>query len=510
MSWQVRLDGTGLGGTRPTDENLLPEMVMKRLPVLVFLLLSAACAPPTPEQQVIDDAAEALGGASKIQNLKTLTIQGTGSAPNAGQNRTPDEELPVWRVNEFTRTIDLANSRMRAQQVRQAQFLFAGDLVQRQTQGIDGDAAYTVSPKGTVTRAGGTAARDRRIELLHHPVTVLRTILDADDVTLNNLKAKAGERLVDVTMPGGEAFMLAIDAKTHLPTRVVSMVDNPNMGDVAIETRFADYEDVDGLKLPRRLTTKMDQYPQFDLQVSKNAVDGDATALAISAELKKAPVPDPPPVVVTVEPVATGIWWLAGSGNHRSVVFEFDDHLVLFEAPVNEPRTKAVIDKARTLSSKPLTKVIVSHHHFDHSGGLRTAIAEGLTIVTHRSNETFFKALVARQHLIAPDALEKNHRQATFEFMDDKLTLKDKSMEVQLYYLLDNPREGTNIYAYVPRDRILVQADLYDATWLRHSWGENVLQNLAKRGLNPEKSVPVHGVVEPFDQMVRNIRSKPS
>jgi len=81
---------------------------------------------------------------------------------------------------------------------------------------------------------------------------------------------------------------------------------------------------------------------------------------------------------------------------------------------------------------------------------------------------------------------------------------------VQLYYLLDNPREGTNIYAYVPRDRILVQADLYDATWLRHSWGENVLQNLAKRGLNPEKSVPVHGVVEPFDQMVRNIRSKPS
>ena len=61
-----------------------------------------------------------------------------------------------------------------------------------------------------------------------------------------------------------------------------------------------------------------------------------------------------------------------------------------------------------------------------------------------------------------------------------------------------------------PRDRILVQADLYDATWLRHSWGENVLQNLAKRGLKPEKSVPVHGVVEPFTQMVANIKAKPS
>jgi hypothetical protein len=483
--------------------------LMKTLSVLLFVLATAACARPTVEQQVIDDAAEALGGASKIERLKTLSIHGTGSAPNMGQNRTPDDELPVWRVNEFTRTIDLANSRMRAQQVRQAQFLFAGDLVQRQTQGIDGDAAYTVSPNGTATRAGGTAARDRRIELLHHPVAVVRIVLDAGNVTLNNLRAKAGERLVDVTMPSGEAFMLAIDAKTHLPTRVVSMVDHPNMGDVAIETRFSDYEDVEGLKLPRRLTTRMDQYLQFDLQVSKNVIDGDAAALAIPEEIKKAPVPDPPPVVVTVEPVAAGIWWLAGSGNHRSVLFEFDDHLVLFEAPLNEARTKAVIDKARTLSSKPLMKVIVSHHHFDHSGGFRTAIAEGLTIVTHRSNETFFKALVARQHQIAPDALEKNHRQATFEFMDDRLTLKDKSMEVQLYYLLDNPREGTNIYAYVPRDRILVQADLYDATWLRHSWGENVLQNLAKRGLKPEKSVPVHGVIEPFTQMVANIKSKP-
>lgn len=71
---------------------------------------------------------------------------------------------------------------------------------------------------------------------------------------------------------------------------------------------------------------------------------------------------------------------------------------------------------------------------------------------------------MARQHLIAPDALEKNHRQATFEFMDDRLTLKDK----------------------------------------------NVLQNLAKRGLKVEKSVPVHGVIEPFEQMVKNIKSKPS
>jgi glyoxylase-like metal-dependent hydrolase (beta-lactamase superfamily II) len=132
-------------------------------------------------------------------------------------------------------------------------------------------------------------------------------------------------------------------------------------------------------------------------------------------------------------------------------VFEFDDHLVLFEAPLNEARTKAVIDTARTLSPKPLTTAIVSHHHFDHSGGLRVAVAEGLTIVTHRANEAFFRELLARPHTVVPDALQNTPRPATFQFVDDQTTLKDGSMEVQLYHLLDNPREGTNLFAYVPR-----------------------------------------------------------
>jgi hypothetical protein len=94
--------------------------------------------------------------------------------------------------------------------------------------------------------------------------------------------------------------------------------------------------------------------------------------------------------------------------------------------------------------------------------------------------------------------------------VDDEMTLKDKSMEVRLYHLIDNPREGTNLFAYVPRDRMLVQADLYDATWQQHLWGENVLWNIAQRKLKVDKDVPVHGTIEPFSQMVKTIKAKPT
>jgi hypothetical protein len=479
-----------------------------RIAGLLGIAVLSACASAPPERALVDDAAAALGGADRLTSLKTLSLEASGSAPNAGQNRTPEEELPVWRVNEYVRSIDLANGRMRVQQVREAQFLFAGDLVQRQIQGLDGDIAYNVNAAGIAARAGEAALRDRRVELLHHPITIVRAALDPA-ATLANRRTEGNEQLVDVTTAAGDTVTLAVDSQSFLPTRTVTMAGNPNMGDVAIVTRFADYEDVAGVKLPRRLTTTMDKYLQLELHVARNRVDEDMTDIAAPETVRSAPAPTPPPVVVTAEPAGKGIWWLAGSGNHRSIVFEFADHLVLYEAPLNEARSKAVIDKARTLSAKPLTTAIVSHHHFDHSGGVRVAVAEGLEIVTHRANEAFFNDLLARRHTLVPDALQKNPREARFVFVDDQLTLKDASMEVRLYHLLDNPREGTNLFAYVPGQRILVQADLYDSTWQRHSWGKNVLSNIERRKLKVDRHVPVHGAIEPFSQMVATIKAKP-
>src|SRR5262249_3489090 len=146
-----------------------------------------------------------------------------------------------------------------------------------------------------------------------------------------------------------------------------------------------------------------------------------------------------------------------GAGGN-STLFEFDDHLTMFEAYGSEANTKANIEKARSVvPNKPLTEVIVSHHHFDHSGGLRTAVAEGLTIITQRGNIELFREMVSRPATQFPDALSRSPKPIKLKPVDDRVVLKDKSMEVHLYRVIANNHMADGIFAYAPAARIVAE-----------------------------------------------------
>jgi hypothetical protein len=418
--------------------------------------------------KAIDSAAEALGGKQKILAVKTLVMEGSGIAQNIGQNPFPEGPLPTWWVPEFRRTIDVAKHRARTEQHRIGMFPFALPTDQHQTQTTDGVEVFTT------------------------PVTIVRAALDS------GAKVSGSDKTINITTGQGYNLTLALDATTHLPASVSWMTSSENLGDVVNTTSFEDYETVSGIRLPRHYVTKIDfrDWTSGDFRVSKNTVDSDIGDLAAPAAVI------PTVISVDAQEVAKGIWWLAGTGgNAFSILFEFDDHLTLFEAPTSEARTKAVIDKARALvPNKPLTEVIVTHHHFDHTGGLRTAVAEGLTVISHQGNEGIFKEMTSRKATLKPDLLTKSGRTLKFRGMDDTLVLKDASMEVDLFRLHDNTHSPYLIAAFVPRDNLLAQGDLMDMTWVRHPWAENYRQNLAMRGIHFARDIPVHGRIATFDE----------
>jgi hypothetical protein len=210
----------------------------------VFALLTAAtvsaCAKGTPEQQIVNDAAAALGGRDRILAVKTLVIEGEGFNGNLGQDMTPEATGQRFELSGYKRSIDVAGGRARIEQTRTPNFAyFQGQAPQKQVLGVDGDVAYNVAPNGNATRASNAAGRDRRADIFHHPVTIVRAALDPA-AKLTNPRTAGSERVVDVTTANGLTFTLAVDGTTGLPTRDVSMSENANQGDVAFETTFAD------------------------------------------------------------------------------------------------------------------------------------------------------------------------------------------------------------------------------------------------------------------------------
>jgi len=466
---------------------------------------------------VIARAAEALGGASRLRAVRSITIAGYGENAymNGGGNISASVDAPQkWvSVPDYEKTIDLEHGRVRVRQRNHQNFVFAGAAgflggPNPAATYLDGDVAYNVAPNGRAVRANDQAARARRIEMLGNPVALVRAALDPS-ADVRNARTDASSQLVDITLKTGETLTLAVQTASGLPAWVRWQAHDENLGDVTFRTAFTGYLPVKGVMLPMGYNTLIDfrNVVQSKLYVDKNAVDESIDDLSAPADVRSSPPPGPRTFAVEATPVSRGVWLLHGNGGANSILFEFADHLTMFEAPSNQAWTKVLIDRARaTVPGKPVTDVIVSHHHFDHTGGIREAIAEGLTIVAHKGTEPLFREIALRKGTIAPDALGASPTPLKFRAVDDHLELKDSAMQVDLYHVVSNSHMAEGLFAYVPGARLVVEGDFFDVGWELYWWQNTYADNIAYRHLQVDTDVPVHGRVVPMAQVYEDIR----
>jgi glyoxylase-like metal-dependent hydrolase (beta-lactamase superfamily II) len=223
-------------------------------------------------------------------------------------------------------------------------------------------------------------------------------------------------------------------------------------------------------------------------------VDAEVDDLAAPASAS-GPAPAPAAPNVTVEPIGKGVWLLAGQ-SHHSVLVEFDDHLMLIDAPQSEARALAVFAKAKqTVPGKPLQQLVTTHHHFDHTAGLRAAIAEGMTVITHSGNREWVEAMARRPHTLQPDTLSKKEQRLVVETVDAEREYKDHTMTVMLDHVEGNPHSDTMLMAYVPSARVLVEVDAFSPGSAVNPYAANLLENIQKRKLRVDRIVPLHGAI---------------
>jgi len=320
--------------------------------------------------------------------------------------------------------------------------------------------------------------------------------------------------VVSITVNGKFRVDATIN-KEHLLQRIHTWVPDPVLGDMNYEHEFtnASYADAgNGVRFPTGWHSHQgwdDNYGALAASAGHNAFGG--TLENIRPNYCPGPVEVPAsvrqatfPIRVETRKLADGVYLLAG-GTHNSVAVEFENFIAVFEAPLNEARSLAVIEEiVRLIPDKPIRWVINSHQHFDHAGGLRAYVHIGATIVTHVRNHEFYVRDVVNYtpRTLLPDMLSlwpptELAEGYFYEAIRENFIISDGTRNLNVHYV--NPLQHVEgmLIAYLPKERLLMEADLLDtnqpARAAPSSDQVSFYNAVRKLNLNVSQIVPVHG-----------------
>jgi glyoxylase-like metal-dependent hydrolase (beta-lactamase superfamily II) len=292
------------------------------------------------------------------------------------------------------------------------------------------------------------------------------------------------------------------------------------------EHRYTDYKDYNGVKFPGVLHSHQGDPSIFPghnwMEVRPTAVqiNPPAAAVTVTDAVRTAVVP---PVRAESQQLAQGVWLIAG-GSHNSVLVEFRDFVTVVEAPQDEARSLAVIAEVqRLVPTKPIQYVVNTHHHFDHSGGLRTYVAQGATVITHEANRDFYQNVFfyPSPRTLQPDRLSSlmpwfaGNRDRSIQTLNTKYTLSDGVRTMDLHPVQGLDHNSNMLIVYLPTEKILINADLYGppaagapAPAVNQSM-RTLSTNIQRLKLDVQRHVPIHGTPGTHEQFL-SIVGRPS
>jgi glyoxylase-like metal-dependent hydrolase (beta-lactamase superfamily II) len=428
-----------------------------RVAVIGMVALFSGTATLQDSSRVLNDAARTLG----VADLKSVQYSGTGFVFAFAQNFRPDAPYPKFHAT-YSRAIDYDRGVAREEIVR-TQF-------ENPPRGGGGQPLYSEA-RGGATVTANSAWGSGALALTPHGFVKA---------------AMAGRPNMSVTRVDGKPMtMLSLIVREqytvngyinaqNLVEKIDTWTANPILGDTLIETTFANYRAFGGVQFPTRIVQKQGGFPVLELSVADVRPNGPVTIQAPAAGA-------PQQARTSSEQIGDGVWYLAGAPDPNSQLVEFRDFTVLIESSVTEARALANIAEAKRLvPNKPVRYHVNSHHHGDHAAGLRAFVTEGSTIVTHEMNRRFYEQVVLKApRTLAPDALARHPRPATFMWVNDKQVITDGERTLEIYHV-PNGHAANLLMAYLPQDKLLIITDIFN------DFGE------------PRPNDPPPGIVSPY------------
>ena len=467
-------------------------MLKKAAAVVALAVMLPWAGAAQDAKAVIATASAAIG----VDQLRTIQYSATGFDFALGQSYNPEAPWPKFINKSYKRSVDFQLGASRVERVRLqgenpprggGQQPVRGEQSSAQTIIVDGSTPWV-----------------QQLEIWMLPHGFLRAA-GRNKATVKTQTVN-GKRYNVVTFTGqNKAAVNGYINEQNLVERVETLIDSAILGDMPFEAMYADYKDFAGVMFPTRIVQRQGGHPIFDLTIADVRPNapvtiqppqgrGGAPAAGGGGAAGSAPASATPS-----EKLADGVHLILGG--YASVVVEFKDHLAIVESGQNEARGEAVIAEAKRLvPNKPIRYLVNTHHHFDHSSGLRPLVAEGATIVTHQINKAFYERVFTAPRTLNPDRLARSPRKPTVDAMTDRKVLTDGNQMLELHHLRGSGHNEGMIVAYLPKERILIEADAYNPPADPAApmpvppspYTVNLLENIERLRLEPARIIAVH------------------
>ena len=495
------------------------------LSLVPFLALAVVLRAGTADKsyrearQVLETGLKAMGGVDALKAIKGVRRTGNATVYAQGQSRLPDGP-PDARQVELVSTVDFAGGHSRTETTTSG----SGILTTRTRTVVNGEKSFNynlVTRVLTATSANGvtaarTAMRRDHAALLLTALSRAETLRTLGEDILDGKR----QRVVTFSDTDGAQIALHFDAASGLLSKTETLADNAAMGDTLTETLLSEYRDVPAgavaVRLPARVVTRVAGTVTQDMKYA--AIEANA---ALSEDLLAEPkdaikVPPAPPAAGVAATALGDHSYFLGGGSHHSLAVGFADHVVVVEAPLNDDRSLAVLAKvAELFPGKPVRYVVPTHFHFDHSGGLRTYVAKGITILTTLGNKAMIERMSAAPHTIRPDSLSREPKKPVVETFTGKKVLSDGTRTLELYDVGPNPHVTEAVVAYLPAAKGLFVSDLITIP-LAGPWPPaspalvDFADKIRKLGLAVETIAPGHGRLGTMEDLKAALAAKPA
>lgn len=467
-----------------------------------ILLFGTLCLPSLlvaqSPREVVARAVNAMGGEAALRGLRNKTTDFYSASFQLGQEETP-RSPPRATVSYGRIVTDYAGSRQLTTQeirvltgaVNRQRRIVAGGIGMTETNGVP-----AVDPPGAV------AAAVRGMAL--QPERYLLTALDYP-AGLSAIPARTfrGEVMTGVRYAiGADTMNLWFDRPTGLLVVNEFLTDDGVLGDRRTLTWYTRWQDASGVQLPRQVDTEVNgrilSHNVVGALTVNQALDEAGFAIPDSLAQRAQRGPAPAPVMmVTLAELAPGVWRVEG-GSHHSLVVDQGTGLLVVEGPLGAARSNAVLDTLRSrFPGKRVTAVVATHHHWDHSGGLRAYMARGIPVIAHPRNLAFVREVGSVRKTVARDAISRGAAAPAPRSSGDSLSLGTGASRVILFPIASDHVEGI-LAAWVPAAGLVFTSDILSPAPnqpLAKPGSAELVAFARERGLAPSKYAGGHGVV---------------